>query len=1355
MNQEEKKRASIIWYRDLSIDDVPLVGGKNAALGEMVSNLGSLGIAVPDGFAITAGAYNRFLDGAGIRGEIDKILDGLDTGNMRSLQKAGKAVRKLILKAYIPEDLEQQIREAYSAMEARFGANTDVAVRSSATSEDLPSVAAGELALVRVDGKTFFDTVENLYTIVGDSHKTEVLALDNEYKVRWCEIAEMFRHKAEEHSELIEIRTRSGRTITVNAEHSLLVLEKDTFALRTISADEVLRGGKFIIPSVRSVTAGFSSNERDLSLRVADYLEDYPLVESNDRLKIKDSKNYVIQKDFPAQLQINKDLAYFLGLYVAEGSTYQRVRSLTVDISCESHELAVKVGRYLEEIKVPARVNKNVRAHNKVLGALLRRLCGEPLTDIKGKGRSARIKRVPNFVFGQSSDIICAFIRGCFDGDAYISEQEGIDLTVASKLLVGGLSALFQLLGIKVYNGTKNLGGKKYFRLSVPCDQLSLYKERIGFTEHNKQQRLDCAVNNYHKRTKHHDFIDIIPESRYINNELESAAKRGVKTFVKKTAWFCHNCDHQLKKFGSYKTVEGKRMQRFYCPECNRYPSFSQVSSAVIAREVVMEECNDYDEMGRFFPGFTPWNKGNRQMLEVCGRKMFNKIVYNIPDSSSALKKIASSDVIWDEVVSVEKIKYSGYVYDFVVPKVNNFVSGYGGIVTHNTASFAGQQETYLNVSGIGDVLEKTKMCFASLFTDRAISYRKDKGFSNSGIALSVGVQKMVRSDKACSGVAFSIDTETGFDKVVVINSSYGLGEMVVQGKVTPDEFIVFKPTLEQGYKSIITQNMGPKEVKMIYSGNKTKIVPTSLEERDSWSLNRDEVLKLAKWVASVEKYFSQRKGHYQPMDTEWAKDGVTGELFIVQARPETVHAMADKNVFKEYVLKGKGQRLALGAAIGSKIAVGPVRVIRNVSEIEKFQKGEILVTEITDPDWEPIMKIAAAIVTDKGGRTSHAAIVSRELGIPAVVGVGNATRVLRTGQIVTVDCSSGKDGNIFEGKLDFEEIEHKLDQIPETKTKIMLNVGSPDEAFAKHFLPAKGVGLGRLEFIITSHIQIHPNALLNYEKLKADSRDKAKREVVAKIDTLTHGYTNKSEFCVDELTEGIAKIGAAFWPHEVIIRFSDFKTNEYRTLIGGEFYEPVEENPMLGWRGASRYYDPKFKAAFGLECAALKRVREEIGLKNVVPMIPFCRTPEEARKVLDVMKENGLERGKDGLKVYIMCEIPSNILLKDEFFDVCDGMSIGSNDLTQLTLGIDRDSGIVTHIANEKNESVKKLIAEIIASAKEKGKYIGICGQAPSDFPDFAQFLVEKGIQSMSLNPDTIIKTLLAVAEKEGTLTS
>ena len=667
-------------------------------------------------------------------------------------------------------------------------------------------------------------------------------------------------------------------------------------------------------------------------------------------------------------------------------------------------------------------------------------------------------------------------------------------------------------------------------------------------------------------------------------------------------------------------------------------------------------------------------------------------------------------------------------------------------------ASFAGQQETYLNVCGIEEVLFFARKCIASLFTDRAISYRVDKGFSHADAALSVGVQLMVRSDQATSGVAFTIDTETGFDKVIVINGIYGLGEFIVQGMVIPDEFVIFKPTLENGNQSIISKKLGKKNIKLIYGKTGTKKVSVKEEDARRFSLSDEEAIKLGHWCLIIEKHFSEKHNRYQPMDIEWAKDGRTGELFIVQARPETVQSGQDKNVLKEYKLEKRGDVVVSGIAVGSKIGAGKVRVLRGARQINEFQKGEVLVTEITDPDWEPIMKIASAIVTDKGGRTSHAAIVSRELGIPCIVGTGNSTKIINRGDEVTVDCSGGEVGNIYRGLLPFNVVEHRLDKIPKINTKIMMNIGSPDEAFKNHHLPAEGVGLGRLEFIIASRIRIHPNALIDYHKLKQDTKNKVAQKVVKQIDEITFSYKNKTEFYVEELAFGIAKIAAASYPHPVIIRFSDFKTNEYSTLIGGSLYEPKEENPMLGWRGASRYYDPKFKEAFGLECQAIKRVRENMGLGNVVVMIPFCRTPEEGKQVVEVMKEFGLDRKTDNtLKIYVMCEIPSNILLADEFLEIFDGMSIGSNDLTQLTLGLDRDSGIITHIANENNMAVKKLVSEIIKKCKEKGKYIGICGQAPSDYPEFAKFLVKEGIDSISLNPDTVIKILTELGKNTG----
>lgn len=666
-------------------------------------------------------------------------------------------------------------------------------------------------------------------------------------------------------------------------------------------------------------------------------------------------------------------------------------------------------------------------------------------------------------------------------------------------------------------------------------------------------------------------------------------------------------------------------------------------------------------------------------------------------------------------------------------------------------ASFAGQHETYLNVKGEKNVLKAVQAAFASLFNDRAISYRVDKGFDWEHISLSVGVQKMVRSDKGSSGVIFTLDTETGFRDVITITSSWGLGEMVVQGKVTPDEFLVYKPTLKDGFSPIIKKSLGPKTIKMIYTSagrRPVKEVATTVAERDRFSISDEEVLELARWAQSIEEHYSEKAGHSMPMDLEWAKDGNSDSLFIVQARPETVESLRKQYVREEYVLTGEGKVIAEGISVGSKIASGKARVIMSTNKLSEFQPGEVLFTEITDPDWEPIMKIASAIVTEKGGRTSHAAIVSRELGIPAIVGAAGVVSKITNGQEVTVDTSNGATGKIYEGIIPFEKKTFNLEELPETKTKIAVNVGTPDGAFAYAQLPHHGVGLAREEFIIASHIKVHPLALLNFDKLSS-------KVLKDKIEKISAGYPSKRDFFIDKLAEGIGVIGAAFAPHPVIVRFSDFKTNEYRSLLGGELYEPEEENPMIGWRGASRYAHPDFLPAFELECRAIWKVREKFGLKNVHTMIPFCRTPEEGRKITDIMYGFGLYRGPEpkDMRIFMMCEIPSNIMRADEFLDIFDGFSIGSNDLAQLTLGLDRDSSRVAGISNENDSAVKKLVSDAIRACRRRGKYIGICGQAPSDYPDFLRFLVREGIESISLNADSVIPMIQEVYEEEKNL--
>jgi len=676
------------------------------------------------------------------------------------------------------------------------------------------------------------------------------------------------------------------------------------------------------------------------------------------------------------------------------------------------------------------------------------------------------------------------------------------------------------------------------------------------------------------------------------------------------------------------------------------------------------------------------------------------------------------------------------------IPNVDTAVRSSATAEDLPDASFAGQQETYLNIRGERDVLLACRRCFASLFTNRAISYRKDKGFDHFTIGLSVAVQRMVRADKGTSGVMFSIDTETGFRNVVYINAVYGLGEYIVQGKVNPDEFTVFKPTLDSSKCPIIRRKLGTKKRKLIYntSGSKpTKNAVVLQSQRKKFCISDKEVLKLAKWACIIEDHYSK------PMDIEWAKDGRTDEIFIVQARPETVHSLKTGDTLEEYILQKEGKVLTTGSPVGQKIGVGKARIIMDVKDIVKFQKGEVLVTDITDPDWEPIMKIASAIVTDKGGRTSHAAIVSRELGIPAIVGCNDATHKIKTGKTVTVNCSGGDTGTIYEGLLPFHVKKTNLKNLKKPKTKIMMNVGTPDTAFSVCQIPNEGVGLAREEFIVTDAVGVHPLALVNYKSQPKPVRDK--------INKITAGYDSPKDYFVEKLAEGVGTIAAAFYPKDVILRFSDFKTNEYATMIGGKQYEPKEENPMIGWRGASRYYDEDFEPAFALECKAIRTVREDMGLTNLKVMIPFCRTIEEGKRVLKIMEKNKLKRGKDGLEVYVMCEIPSNVVLAEEFAKIFDGFSIGSNDLTQLTLGIDRDSEIVAHIYDERNAAVKWMIAHVIQVARKNKKKIGICGQAPSDFPDFATFLVEQGIDSISLNPDTVLKTTMKILKKEQTL--
>jgi pyruvate,water dikinase len=750
---------------------------------------------------------------------------------------------------------------------------------------------------------------------------------------------------------------------------------------------------------------------------------------------------------------------------------------------------------------------------------------------------------------------------------------------------------------------------------------------------------------------------------------------------------------------------------------------------------------------------------GIKNTISDLLKKIDPKDIKNLQKISKQIRELILKTPLPEDLEKEIIAAYSELSKEYKVENLDVAVRSSATAEDLPSASFAGIHETYLNIRGKNEVLKAVKKSYASLFLDRAINYRLEKGFEHMKVAISTGVQKMVRSDLGAAGVMFTLETESGFKDLIVINGIYGLGELIVKGKIIPDEFFVFKKTLEKGYQAIIRKNLGRKFLKYVYDKKGgIKEVKVNKKDQNKFCLRDDEILTLAKWGILIEEHYSKKNNRWTPQDIEWAKDGKENKLYIVQARPETVHSLENYNLYKEYIVKTKEKPLITGIAIGNKISNGKVRVIKTIKELPKLKKGEILVTRMTDPDWTSALSLASGIITDEGSKTCHAAIVSRELGIPAIVGTKNATQLLKTGQEVTIDCTSGNEGRIFSGKVPFEEKTYQLEKIPDLKTKICINIGAPDIAFQTALIPNDGVGLAREEFIIAEKIKIHPLALYYYEKIKRGNLDKIPgiiknsvfssknklKEIIEKIDKLTQEHKDKKEYFIYELAEGVAQIAAAFYPKEVIVRFSDFKTNEYRQLIGGELFEPLEENPMLGWRGASRYYDQRYQAAFEMECLAMKRVIESFGLNNISVMVPFCRTPEEGALVKKI-----IQKYLPKTKIYVMAEIPSNVLLIDKFLDIFDGMSIGSNDLTQLVMGIDRDNANLTKIANENNEAVKKMIREIIHNCKKRNKYVGICGQAPSDYPEFAKFLVKEGIEAISLNPDTVIKTILMLSKE------
>ena len=1249
----------VMPFSKIRIKDVPLVGGKTASLGELLS----MGLPVPDGFAITAEAYRFFIKENKLDRTIHETIRGADLKKIKELRKTGNAIRTLIKNSPFPMTLEKQILESYHRLGSRF-----VAVRSSATAEDLPSVSEDEYVFVKLNGRPFFGKIKELFDLHKPTDYIEVLSMDK-FDVKWRRVSEIYKHKVSKKN-LYKITTATGRRITISPNHSLIVLDEDTLQPKVVEMSELR--GREKIPVAKTIPLLELLNEID----VLDYISQDNVVEYNGKIMIKNnSSNWTIQTELPRKISITRDLAYFLGIYAAEGTTYGNNEII---ITNSNEKIIKRVRSFIDTLGINStnKINKNsLRFYCKTLARLLNENCSIPDGKIKGKGRTCHTKQVPSFIFACSTEIIGEFLKGCFDGDGTVSKT--VNYSSTSEKLISGISTLLGLLGIEFYIHKK----KTSFELYIPSNSLENFRDMVGFMDQRKMNKLRQVIDKYNESSKHFEFKNSMKISKFIassiRNEIESNLPK--RTFI---GSFCPICSNSIRKTSKYK---GK--QRYFCHGCKK----AFYDDNVIRKQ--SEKYVNYNERGQFIRNSVPWNKSANTHPNY-GLTKFREIV-----SGHGLAQLTTpldGDIIWDAIVQIEEVPYDSWVYDFTVPDVENFASGIGNIITHNSASFAGEQESYLNVDE-KNLLKRVRDCFASLFTDRAISYREDKHFDHFKVYLSVAVEKQIFSK--ASGVMFTIDPDSGHRNFIVINSSYGLGDYIVQGRVTPDEFWVFKKN-----GKLIEKQLGKKNVMEIRSifGVKRSNVSPGMQQK--FSISDKEVEQLADYGMKIEKHYGKS------MDIEWAKDD---KIYIIQARPETVHSKKT-SMYENYILKERGKLIAEGAAVGRKIASGRVNVIRSAKNMNLFKKGQILVTTATDPDWEPIMKIAAGIVTEEGGRTSHAAIVSRELGIPAVVGVQGATKKLKG--VVTIDCTEEK-GKIWNGALKYIVERHDIKKIPKTRTKIYVNVGEPHEAVDASLLPVDGVGLAREEFIISSSIGEHPLSMIK------------------------NGRSN--EF-VEKLASGVAKIAASFYPRPVVIRFSDFKTNEYRGLKGGGPYEPQEENPMIGWRGASRYIS-SYEPAFRLELRALKKCIDDFGLDNIRLLIPFCRTLHEGQRVTEIIKDEKLKA-----PVGAMAEIPANVILAKEFSKYFDFFSIGSNDLTQLTLGIDRDNTKLAKEFDERNPAVKKMIENLIKTAHACRRPVGICGQAPSDFPDFAEFLVKQHIDSISVNPDVAVTTRLVVAKAE-----
>jgi len=1292
---------NVVWFKELFKEDIAIAGGKGASLGEMYN----AGFPIPPGFAISANAFKKFLD-TGVGSDIFTILARVNVDDNEELQAASRKIKEIILSQPMPLNIRDDILEAYenlniddSVFETKNKKAMDlikagrdaplVAVRSSATAEDLPSIGKDEFVLVKIDNEVVHTSMEKLWLIYEKDQDAKIFipSLKNN-KLEWIRASEIYKHPANG-AKLIKIITKTGRHITITPQHSLLALNPETFQLDVLNSKDITKNTR--VPVIKRIHL---PNIKEIKEIIVSDIIKKPILIKDNRIKIN-SKKSSIQNDFPLKLEVDNELAYVLGLYAAEGSTYE---DNCVDFSCESKELAEKVEKYFEKkCKLAKPKLGNVRIFNKVLVELLHELFGSPLANVKGKGRSARIKKVPNLIFNLNEEKIGSFLKGCFDGDGYIFEK-GIQYTSVSKELLSGVIKLIEMLGIRCYL-TKN------HTVAIPIYEAELFKEKIGLTEDAKIKRLNTLIKNYSNRTKQYNYIDTLPPSQKISELMEKYLKKDIN-FDLIDVMECPFCSGIMKKGGKSSSLK----QRYVCEDCNK-----SVSDNGNLKEKSVNKLINYDISGRFTKNAAPWNKGNRKLLQTYGLNYFNKIAQRL--NSPELLEIANADVMWDPIKRVEEIEYQGDVYDFVVPGTQNFAAGVGGIITHNTASFAGQQETFLNIKGNKRLLDAVQRCWASLYTARAIYYRVKNNFDHNKVLISVIVQKMVKSDK--SGVMFSVNPMNSDDSEIEIEAGFGLGEAVVSGAINPDQYIIDKNNLSLKSKKINRQEW--MITLDINTGANIK-KDISADKQETQKLSQFEIEKLAELAVKIEKHYTK------PQDIEFAIEG--SRIFVVQSRPITTlkkpYSEKEQLSKEENISNGDhAEPIVEGLPASPGVGIGPVKIIRNADELTKIEKGDVLVAEMTDPDYVSAMEKACAIVTDKGGSTSHAAIVGREMGIPVIVGTNNATKILKDNELITVDATNGK---VYKGRLDLgskktEEASLRAESAEhfeiETATEVKVVMDLPK--FAEHAAQtgADGVGLLRVEHMMLSG-KAHPSFLIKSGR--------------------------KAELLSD-LVSGMTTIARAFQGKKVWVRLLDVPTDEFRNMEGGQD-EAIEDNPMMGFRGIRR--DLGEPELFKTQIEAIKQIHEA-GLTNVGVMIPLVTHLDQIKQSKDLIRQCGFEPCKD-IEFGIMVETPAAVQIIDEICrEGINFVSFGTNDLTQYTLAIDRNNARVQNLYDEMHPAVLRQIASVIKVCKKYGVNTSICGQAGSR-PEMAEFLVKCGIDSISANPDAVhtIRTVVAKAERK-----